>query len=69
MVFLGGRGYNRAISGGVGGRQWRMTMRRTATANKKIVDAAPPLTPAQRARLRVLLSPVAVDLRIDQSKK
>ncbi len=28
---------------------------------KKIVDAAPPLTPEQRARLRMLLSPVAVD--------
>ena len=32
---------------------------------KKIVDAAPPLTPEQRARLRVLLSPVAVDPRTD----
>ncbi|AMU29993.1 hypothetical protein [Mycobacteroides abscessus] len=28
---------------------------------KKMVDAAPPLTPEQRARLRMLLSPVAVE--------
>jgi len=28
---------------------------------KKIVDSAPPLTPEQRARLRELLRPVAVD--------
>lgn len=30
---------------------------------KRIVDAAPPLTPEQRARLRELLRPVAVDPR------
>lgn len=30
---------------------------------KKVVDAAPPLTPEQRARLRVLLAPVAVNPR------
>lgn len=36
---------------------------------KRIVDAAPPLTPEQRARLRVLLSPVAVDPRTDDQRK
>jgi hypothetical protein len=29
----------------------------------KVVDADPPLTAEQRARLQLLLSPVAVDLR------
>jgi hypothetical protein len=32
---------------------------------KKIVDAAPPLMPEQRARLRELLRPVAIDLRTE----
>jgi hypothetical protein len=35
----------------------------------KIVDAAPPLTPDQRARLRVLLRPVAVAPRTDKRPK
>lgn len=32
---------------------------------KKIVDAAPPLTPEQRARLRELLRPGALELRTE----
>lgn len=34
---------------------------------RQIVDAAPPLTPEQRARLQVLLSPVVVDPRTEDA--
>jgi hypothetical protein len=34
---------------------------------KKIVDAAPPFTPEQRARLRVLLSPAAMGPRTNHT--
>lgn len=35
---------------------------------RKIVDAAPPLTPEQRARLRELLSPVAITPPANQKR-
>ena len=35
---------------------------------KKIVDAAPPLTPEQRARLRELLRPVAVQPPVNRER-
>ncbi len=35
---------------------------------KKIVDAAPPLTPEQRARLRELLRPVAVQPPVNRGR-
>jgi hypothetical protein len=54
-VFLDIPGYIRAISGlAVPSDDHRDYI-------KKIVDGAPPLTAEQRARLRVLLRPVAVD--------
>ncbi|WP_343709362.1 hypothetical protein [Mycobacterium sp.] len=35
---------------------------------KKIVDAAPPLTPEQRARLRELLRPVTVQPPVNRER-
>ncbi|WP_206613698.1 hypothetical protein [Mycolicibacterium elephantis] len=35
---------------------------------KKIVDAAPPLTPEQRARLRELLRPVAMQPPLNRNR-